>query len=394
MPAAWRDALASALKTLDSSIRLRSAESPSELNAVIQSGDVAVIVAEPDRISDELRERVLGPDCAPDAPEVFVAVTENDPQLARFEAMFRPPFRLVEVGSDAAAWRNLARQMVGAVQLQVERRRNSAALRHSEQQIGDLEEYAHTVAHNLKAPLNGIIGIARIMQEEGPDLSMAESRRYLDSIVRGGRKLDRVIEEILLLATMERQAPPRMVLDMSAIVAEALQTLEHQIKVSGAIISRPQTWPTAVGYAPWVEEVWINYLANAISYGGVPPLIQMGAENCEDGMVRFWVSDNGRGFDQQDGENLFESGTRIARPNTKGHGLGLSIVKKIVQKLDGSVRAQSCVRPGEGALFSFTLPAAQRREHYFYKYAAELRDAAELRHAAAVRAQQNEDPGT
>ena len=388
MPEAWRDALANALKTQDATIRVRSAEFPSDLNAIYQSGDVAVMVAEPDRISDDLRERILAPDRAPDAPEVFVTVAENNPQLARYESTFRPPFCLVEVGSDAGAWRNLARQVGGAVLRQIERRRSSAALRHSEQQIGDLEEYAHTVAHNLKAPLNGIIGIARIMQEEGPDLSVAESRRYLDSIVRGGRKLDRVIEEILLLATMDRQAPPRMVLDMNAIVREALQTLEHQIKISGAIISRPQSWPTAVGYAPWVEEVWINYLANAISYGGVPPLIQMGAESAEDGMVRFWVSDNGRGFGEQDGEKLFESGARIARPNTKGHGLGLSIVKKIVQKLEGSVCAQSCVRPGEGALFSFTLPAAQRREHFFYKYAAELQT------AGVLGSNQNEDAGS
>ncbi len=82
----------------------------------------------------------------------------------------------------------------------------------------------------------------------------------------------------------------------------------------------------------------------------------MGGEATDDGMVRFWVRDFGAGIDQPDQQRLFIPFTKLQQTNTKGHGLGLSIVQRIAKRLGGAVGVES--QPGEGSTFWFTLPAA------------------------------------
>jgi signal transduction histidine kinase len=114
-----------------------------------------------------------------------------------------------------------------------------------------------------------------------------------------------------------------------------------------------------MGYAPWVEEVWVNYMSNAIKYGGCPPRVELGAEAQSKDGVRFWVRDNGRGISPEERDRLFTPFTRLSQIHVKGHGLGLSIVRRIVEKLGGAVTVESKV--GRGSVFSFTLPAALGR---------------------------------
>jgi len=123
-------------------------------------------------------------------------------------------------------------------------------------------------------------------------------------------------------------------------------------------ISEPARWPAALGYANWVEEIWTNYLTNAIKYGGTPPELTVGAEPALNGMVRFWIKDNGNGILPENQHKLFKKYTRLSPEKAEGYGLGLSIVKRIVEKLDGTAGAESSGKPGEGALFWFELPAA------------------------------------
>jgi len=120
----------------------------------------------------------------------------------------------------------------------------------------------------------------------------------------------------------------------------------------------PSHWPAALGYAPWLEEVWANYITNAIIYGGRPPRVELGARLLSHGKVRFWVRDNGDGVSEKRQESLFRGFAQSGHRG--GHGLGLSIVRRIVDKLDGDVAVESSGRAGEGSVFSFDLPAALR----------------------------------
>jgi signal transduction histidine kinase len=105
-----------------------------------------------------------------------------------------------------------------------------------------------------------------------------------------------------------------------------------------------------------VEEIWVNYLSNALKYSGRPPHIVLGAARQPDRRVRFWVQDNGRGIHPEDQAKLFMPFSQLSQAQTEGHGLGLSIVQRIVEKLGGEVDVES--EPGQGSTFSFILPAA------------------------------------
>jgi signal transduction histidine kinase len=160
----------------------------------------------------------------------------------------------------------------------------------------------------------------------------------------------------LLLAGVRKAEVQLEPLDMATIVAEAQNRLVGMIEDYQAKIVLPDTWPVANGYGPWVEEVWANYLSNAIKYGGQPPQVEVGANIEANNTVRFWVRDNGPGIKPEKQAQLFIPFERLGQTKIKGDGLGLSIVRRIVKKFGGQVGVES--EPGQGSLFSFTLPLA------------------------------------
>jgi signal transduction histidine kinase len=143
---------------------------------------------------------------------------------------------------------------------------------------------------------------------------------------------------------------------MLPIINEATFRLNHKIEESGAEITLCQDFPTALGYGPWLEEVWYNYISNAVKFGGTPPKIILGGELTEEGFARFWVKDNGLGLSQAEQAHLFVPCASQTN-HSEGNGLGLSIVKRIVKKLNGYVGVESELN--EGSIFSFTLPVAK-----------------------------------
>ncbi len=225
-----------------------------------------------------------------------------------------------------------------------------------ERLIEDLDAFAHMVAHDLKNPLGVLIGTAHLLEANCDRTPIAEVQQTLQAIVRSGRKMNNIVDELLVLAGVRQQEIEIHPLDMANIVAEAQQRLCHLIEVRRAEIIVPPTWPTALGHGPWVEEIWVNYLSNAIKYGGQPPQLELGATEGEDGLVSFWVCDNGPGLMPEEQAQLFTPFTRLTQVQTQGHGLGLSIVRRIVEKLGGQVGVTSNGVPGQGSVFSFTLP--------------------------------------
>jgi len=217
----------------------------------------------------------------------------------------------------------------------------------------DLAAYAHTVAHDLKNPLSYVVSLAEVLREEYDTIPEEELLRYLHKMAQRGRKMTNTIDELLLLAGVRQMEVGMIPLDMASIVAEALQQLGDMIEEHQAEITLPETWPVALGHGPWVEAVWVNYLSNAIKYGGHPPRMELGAMVQSGREVCFWVRDNGAGISPEEQARLFKPFTRIEQVSTKGHGLGLSIVQRIVSKLGGQVGVESEI--DQGSVFSFTL---------------------------------------
>jgi PAS domain S-box-containing protein len=239
-----------------------------------------------------------------------------------------------------------------------------AALRESNAELQirneELDVFAHMVAHDLKNPLGAMMGYAELLTETYDTLPTELIRETLNSINRIGRKTANIIESLFVLVSVRKQDVRAAPLDMGHLVAEVLLRLTGSIQDSGADLHVPDRagWPVALGYAPWIEEIWVNYLSNAIKYGGPRPRIDLGAARQPDGFIRFSVRDYGAGLTPEQQERLFAPFERLEQVQVEGHGLGLSIVRRIAEKLGGRVGVDS--QPGtlRGSTFYFTLPAA------------------------------------
>jgi two-component system sensor histidine kinase/response regulator len=217
----------------------------------------------------------------------------------------------------------------------------------------DLEAYAHMVTHDLKDPL-ALIVITSDLITGVSDLTPQELGEYLGQIRSTAYEMDRIINSLLLFAEVSKSEAPVEPVDMAWVVANVRDRLGHLIEEHRAQIDLPEVWPGAFGYAPWIEEVWANYLSNALKHGGQPPRVELGASAQPDGMVRFWTRDNGPGLPPDAGAGLFTPFSQLGSADNPGHGLGLSIAHRIVEKLGGQVGVECEV--GQGSLFFFTLP--------------------------------------
>jgi two-component system, sensor histidine kinase and response regulator len=228
----------------------------------------------------------------------------------------------------------------------------------------ELEAYAQMVAHDLKDPLTIMVIISDLVNEV-PDLTPRELKDSLLQIKTTAYEMQRIIDNLLLFAEVSKAEAPLEPVDMAQVLASVQERLGRLILERQAQVILPRAWPEAIGYAPWIEEVWANYISNAIKYGGQPPRMELDAAVQPDGMIRFWVEDNGPGVPEDARTHIFTPLHKIDRIRKPGHGVGLSIVFQIVEKLGGQVGVES--KPGGGSLFFFTLPGIQRFTPPYFK---------------------------
>jgi signal transduction histidine kinase len=222
--------------------------------------------------------------------------------------------------------------------------------------ISQLDAFAHTVAHDLKNPLGVITGYMSFLTDNWSTTAPEQVEELLQTITQTGYKMSNIIEELLLLASIRQSEIKLKPLNMRNIVSESLLRLDYMLEEYEAEITMSEEWPVALGHAQWVEEVWVNYISNGLKYGGCPPHLELGASPQANGVVRFWVRDNGPGLSKEAQAKLFTRFIRLEETRAKGHGLGLSIVQHIVEKLGGEVGINSQI--GQGSEFSFTLATA------------------------------------
>jgi signal transduction histidine kinase len=265
--------------------------------------------------------------------------------------------------------------VVGVTRDITERKQAEKALRRYAAELQarneELDSFAYSVAHDLQNPLSLIIMLAEHLVEDRDCIPENQRQQLLQKIAQDGRKMNNIIKELLLLASVREMDVKLWPLDMASVVAEAQRRLEDTIQETQAQIVGPATWPGALGHPLWVEEVWFNYLSNALRYGGCPPRVELGfdlnarpdgAEAQTNNIVRFWVRDRGPGIAPEEQAHLFTPFMQLKQVRATGFGLGLSIVRRIVEKLGGQVGVESSGVPGEGSLFYFTLPVEDPRQ--------------------------------
>jgi len=245
-----------------------------------------------------------------------------------------------------------------------ERKENESRLQAYTQELearnAELDAFAHTVAHDLKNPLSIVTGYGSMMLDHRDKIIPEQYDYMLSTVVKTSHRMTNIIDELLLLSSVRKtEAIKTASVDMAACVAAAQERLQDMIRETEAHVITPKEWPVVRSYKPWLEEVWVNYISNAIKYGGKPLQITLGydqlpADSQNGARVSFWVKDNGAGLSPDQQDSLFVEFSRLDEMHAEGHGLGLSIVRRIIEKLSGEVGVESTI--GQGSKFYFVLP--------------------------------------
>jgi len=222
----------------------------------------------------------------------------------------------------------------------------------------ELQEFAHIVSHDLKAPLRGIVAVATWLDEDCGQQLPEPAREQLRLVMQRAERMGRLIDGVLAYArAVQVQETPALV-DPKTVLDEAILLLAPPRSVSVRI----------EGSLPLVHyerikllQVFQNLVGNAIQHLGKPTgEIIVSARQC-DGHVEFLVRDNGVGIDARQFERIFRIFHTLA-PESQGTGVGLTIVKKIVELYGGEVAVESTVGAGSTFRFSVPEPAARARD--------------------------------
>lgn len=226
-------------------------------------------------------------------------------------------------------------------------RDKQAAETAQKQLLAELDAFAHTVAHDIKSPLQNIL-----MNLEVLEMAEGEKRKKIAGLFRTElQRSKRIVDSLLLLATVRKEKLQLRTIKLSTSFSGAMMRLQPQIDEANAQLESPADWPLVIGRSDWLEEIWANYISNALRYGGDSPHIQIGWEQ-RGTMIRAWVQDHGPGVTKDQEVLLFAP--LESRDNSIGTGLGLSIVSRIMNRLDGNYGLDSSWQ--KGARFYFEIP--------------------------------------
>lgn len=223
-----------------------------------------------------------------------------------------------------------------------------------EQKNKDLDAYSHTVAHDLKVPLRSMMNYSEmILNEHSMNKALQE---HIPIYEQTAKSMFTIIEALLLFAQVSRIKELKLEqVPMNEVIRTARSRVQNLARERGGTIWISTSLPPIKSYAPWLEEIWVNYLSNALKYGGDDPVVEVSAHVLDNGYIRYQVRDYGPGIAPEKQVSLFKDYSRLNR-KADGHGLGLSIVKRIIEKLEGRVGVESEIN--EGSTFYFELPFA------------------------------------
>jgi PAS domain S-box-containing protein len=243
-------------------------------------------------------------------------------------------------------------RMVGISTDVTERKKLEQALIQSNE---DLARFAYASSHDLQEPLRVISSFSSLLERRNRGRLDKESEEFLEYIVDGAARMSNMINDLLQYSQVSTQPAAAAQVDLNAVLAEALANLQPNIEESGATISS-EVLPTVQASVTLIERVFRNLIGNSLKYRSPEraPEIHVGVQN-RGAQWEFSISDNGIGFKPEHAEKVFVMFKRLHSSGAyAGSGIGLAIVKRIIERHGGGVRAES--QPGKGSTFYFSLP--------------------------------------
>ena len=219
----------------------------------------------------------------------------------------------------------------------------------------ELEAFAYSVSHDLRAPLRAISGFTNILTEDYSDKIEAEGRRICGIIQNEASRMGQLIDDLLSFSRLSRSSMTIVKTDMMPLVQEVFNEIKEQYPDHKIEFNLSVLLPATVDVS-LIKQVWVNLLSNAFKFSGKKDIIkiEVGCYENPDEIVYF-VKDNGAGFDMKYVDKLFGVFQRLHTVNEfYGTGVGLAIVQRILHRHDGRVWAEGEVN--KGAKFYFSLP--------------------------------------
>lgn len=243
---------------------------------------------------------------------------------------------------------------------QLERTQQELKLR-----VEELDAYSHTIAHDLKSPLTSVMLSGEIVLMKYADVLPQDAVESINLMRDSASQMSSMVDQLLMLARLQDLDEMITTVNVRYTVDRAVARFAPIIEEKNVTLQIADKLPDVLGHAQWVEEIFANYISNAIKYMGADnfsPCIKVYSsdELIGDGFIRYNVQDNGVGISAEAQEKLFEMFTRLHTVKAEGLGLGLSIVKRIMGRLNGRLGVEST--PGKGSTFWFALPIADKRK--------------------------------
>jgi two-component system sensor kinase FixL len=216
----------------------------------------------------------------------------------------------------------------------------------------ELSNYAHIVSHDLKSPLRAIGMLSELLLQENKEALGESGRNYFNLIIENVRRMHGLIDGVLKYSRVGRERETRVMVDLNEVVMQISENMQLENKVEVHLLNRlPEVYCEPVR----ITQVFQNLIDNAVKFMDKPiGIIEISSRDAGNHW-RISVADNGPGIEKRYFEKIFQIFQTISSQNEPASsGVGLSIVKKIIDLYQGKIWVES--EPGNGSVFHFTLP--------------------------------------